>query len=317
MVRYLIKRLLLAVLTLWILATIVFVMVNLLPGNVGRQILGPFAPPSEVTKFNHAIGTDRPLISQYGHALKNLATLNFGTSYQFNKPVNDLVRPAMFRSGKLAVLALLITVPLGIVAGTIAARRRDKLADRFIVTTGLAASSTPEFVTAAIISWLFTIELRWGHVFADPPAGTSVIGQVRYLIFPAFALVIVYFGYIARMTRAGVIAAMESDYTRTAVMKGLSARKVMMKHVMRNALGPTISVVGVQVGYLFGGILGVELIFNYHGLGSVLQAAIGKHDLPVLQGAVLSIGVIYMLATLAADLLIAWLNPRVLAQVKR
>ena len=305
-----------ALITLWILATIVFVIVNVLPGNVGRHVEGPFASEQTVQDFNHKIGADRPLANQYLTSMRHLVTLNFGKSFASGGSVTDLLRKALFRSGKLAFLALVITVPLGILAGRFAARRKDRFADRFIVMTGLATSSIPEFVTAAILQWIFCIEVAWGKVFATPPDGTSVLGQLRYLLVPASAMVIVYFGYIARMTRAGVIGALDADYSRTATMKGLSNRRVMNRHIMRNALGPTISVVGVQIGYLFGGIVGVEKIFNYHGLGLAMLDAINAHDIPVLQAAVLAVGIVYMVATLLADLLIAYHNPRVLIEAK-
>lgn len=317
MARYLLKRLLLAIITLWILATIVFVIVNVLPGNVGRQVLGGFASEESVKQFNHRIGTDKPLLQQYGQAMKNLVTLDFGVSYSSPARVTTILKKDLFRSMKLAILALVITVPLGIFAGRFAAQRKDKLADRAIVMTGLATSSIPEFVTAALLSYFLCIKFKIFYVFADPPAGTSIIGQFRYLFLPALAMVIVYFGYIARMTRAGVIQALDADYTRTATMKGLTGRRVMNRHIMRNALAPTITVVGVQIGYLFGGIVGVEKVFNYHGIGLEMLTAIKNHDIPVLQAAVLCIGIVYMIATLAADLLIAYLNPRVLMEVKR
>lgn len=317
MARYLLKRLLLAVITLWLLATIVFLIVNVLPGNVGRQVLGGFASEQSVKEYNARIGTDKPLLLQYGRAMRNLFTLDFGSSYSSPAKVTTILGKDLFRSAKLAFFALVITVPLGIFAGRFAARRKDKLADRAIVMTGLATSSIPEFVTAALLSYLFCIKFKLFHVYADPPSGTSVIGQFRYLFLPAMAMVIVYFGYIARMTRAGVVNALDADYTRTATMKGLSGSRVMNRHIMRNALAPTITVIGVQIGYLFGGIVGVEKVFNYHGIGLEMLTAITHHDIPVLQAAVLIIGIIYMLSTLAADLLIAYLNPRVLMEVKR
>ena len=130
-------------------------------------------------------------------------------------------------------------------------------------------------------------------------------------------MALAYFGYIARMTRAGVISALNSDYVRTATMKGLSNNEVMRKHILRNALAPTITVISVQIGYLFGGIIGVEKVFNYFGLGSTMLRAVGAKDIPVLQGAVLVVGIIYMLSTLLADLLIAVLNPRIRLETKR
>jgi peptide/nickel transport system permease protein len=315
--RYLLRRLLSALVTLWLLATIVFAIVNVLPGDVGRKVLGPFAPKEEVFAFNHRLGTDRPLLRQYLSSMKNLFTLHFGDSYQSGAKVTSIIFPALLRSGKLALLAFIITIPISLAAGIFAARRQDRLADRAVVTLGLATSSIPEFVTAAVLMSIFCVHWKIGHVFADPPDGTSLIGQVPYLIWPAMAMVVAYFGYIARMTRAGVITALNSDYARTATMKGLSKNEVMRKHIMRNALAPTITVISVQIGYLFGGIIGVEKVFNYSGLGSTMLRAVGAKDIPVLQGAVLLVGIIYMTSTLIADLLIAFLNPRVRLETNR
>lgn len=309
--RYLMRRLVSALITLWLLATIVFAIVNVLPGNIGRKILGPFAPQSEVDAFNTRLGTDKPLLEQYVTSMKNIVTLDFGDSYASGSAVTDVIFPALFRSGKLALLAFLITIPISIAAGIIAARRQDKATDRVIVNVGLASSSIPEFVTAAVLLSIFCVHWKIGKVFANPPPGTSPIDQLQYLIMPALAMAIAYFGYLARMTRAGVIQSLQSDYARTATMKGLSKGQVMRGHILRNALAPTITVISVQIGYLFGGIIGVEKVFNYAGLGSTMLVAAKSRDIPVLQGAVLLIGIIYMVSTLLADLLIAALNPRV------
>lgn len=317
MKRFLLKRLASMVVTLWLLTTIVFLIVNVLPGNVGRRILGPFAPQENVDAFNEALGTNDPLIEQYLRSIRRVFTLDFGDSYASGQSVNDIIFPALWRSGKLAILALVITIPISIAAGVYAARRKDKFSDRVVVNLGLASSSIPEFVVAAVLMSLFAVNWRWGKVFANPPDGTSFIGQFRYLILPALAMVLTYFGYIARMSRAGVISALSADYTRTATMKGLSKGEVMRTHVLRNALAPTITVISVQIGYLFGGIIGVEKVFNYAGLGSTMLIAVGKQDIPILQGAVLLVGVIYMVSTLLADLLIAYLNPRIRLEASR
>jgi peptide/nickel transport system permease protein len=305
---YIVRRVLLALVTLWLLATIVFVIANVLPNNVGRTILGPFAPQETVDRLNHELGTDDPLIEQYGRQMKALVTFDYGDSYASKRPVWGIISGPLWRSAKLAAYALLMTVPISILAGMIAARKRDKAADRGIVLAGLALSSIPEFVTASILAVSFGVGLGWFPVLAQ--ASEEHPSQWMYLFLPALAMSIVYFGYIARMMRASTIRALEADYTRTATMKGLSPGAVMRTHVLRNAMGPTISVISVQVGYLFGGIIGVEKVFNYNGLGqTVLIAAKGK-DLPVLQACVIVIGVIYMISTLVADIVIAWLNPR-------
>jgi peptide/nickel transport system permease protein len=213
----------------------------------------------------------------------------------------------------LALLAFVLTIPVSIFAGVVAARRQDKLTDRAIVNLGLASSSIPEFVSAAVLLALFCVHWKIGKAFANPPPGTPLLEQFSYLLMPALAMALAYFGYLARMTRAGVISALQSDYVRTATMKGFTQGQVMRKHILRNALAPTIT---VQIGYLFGGIIGVEKVFNYNGLGSTMLIAAKNRDIPLLQGAVLLVGVIYMLSTLLADLLIAFLNPRVRLDTK-
>jgi peptide/nickel transport system permease protein len=309
--RFLLKRLVSAIVTLWLLATIVFLIVNVLPGDVGRKILGPFATQESVAAYNERLGTNRPLIVQYLDSMRRVFTFNFGDAYSTSSPVNDIIFPALGRSAKLALLAFVITIPLSILAGIIAARRQDKLTDRAIVNAGLATSSIPEFVSAAVLMSIFCVHWNIGEVYANPPDGTPLLGQLRYLLMPALAMAIAYFGYLARMTRAGVIAAQSSDYARTATMKGLPQSTVMRRHILRNALAPTITGISVQIGYLMGGIIGVEKVFNYNGLGTVMLNAQKAKDIPLLQGAVLLVGIIYMLSTLIADLVIAYLNPRV------
>ena len=315
--KFILQRLASIVVTLWLLATIVFMLVSVLPGDVGRKVLGPTAPKEDVAAFNAQLGTDKPLFEQYVKSMKRVFTLDFGTSYQTRSSVSDIIFPALGRSGKLAVLAFIFTIPISIFAGIYAARRKDKLADRVIVNAGLASSSIPEFVTAAVLLAVFAVELGWGKAFANPPDGTSLFGQLEYLWLPAMAMAIAYFGYIARMTRAGVITALNADYTRTATVTGMSSRQVMRRHILRNALGPPITVISVQIGYLIGAVIGVERVFNYSGLGSTMLGAVGAHDVPVLQGAVLLVGIVYMLSTLLADLLIAFLNPRVRLETTR
>ncbi|MGI9028409.1 MAG: ABC transporter permease [Ilumatobacteraceae bacterium] len=310
MTRYVIRRVALSVITLFLLVTAVFLIVNVFPSDPGRSIAGPFAPQATVDDINERLGTNDPLPEQYGRLLRSVVTFDYGDSFQFRQPVADLLLPALGRSARLVALGLIFTVPLAIAAGIFAARRRDTFADRTVVTLGLASSSIPEFVSGVTLQYLLGVKLGWFPALATAPRDAGILTQLNHLLLPAFALVVVYFGYIARMTRAGVIAALDADYTRTAVMKGLSNPRVMRRHVMRNGLQPTVSVIGTQVGYLFSGLLGLELIFNYQGLGNLIYNAAGSKDFPVLTAGVITVGIIYMLCTLAADLVIAWMNPR-------
>jgi peptide/nickel transport system permease protein len=182
--------------------------------------------------------------------------------------------------------------------------------DRIISVTGLSLSTVPEFVSGIVLLVVFGVELKWLPVTASAGVGASFWQQFRHLILPAIPLVFVLFGYIARMARAGTIDVLNSDYTRTAVLKGLPRRTVIRRHVLRNSLLPTITVIATQTGYLIGGLVVVETLFNYQGLGNLIYKAAVAHDFPMLEAGVLIIGVVYVVATLIADLLLTWLNPR-------
>jgi peptide/nickel transport system permease protein len=307
--RYLLRRVALSVITLFLIITIVFLINNVFPSDIGRRLAGPFQSQEVVDQINEELGTNDPLPEQYGRLVKGVATFDWGDSYAQNKPVGDVISSALWRSMKLAAYALVLTIPLAVLAGVFAARRQGKISDRLIVTLGLASSSIPEFVSSVVLIAFIGVKLGWFHVIANAPQGASFLTQLSYLTLPAIALTIVYFGYIARMTRAGVIRALESDFTRTATMKGLSPWTVITRHVLRNGLQPTVSVVGVQVGYVLGSLVAIEKVFNYPGLGLTIANAAAK-DPPVLVAGVLVVAMIYMGATLAADLVLAWMNPR-------
>jgi peptide/nickel transport system permease protein len=208
-------------------------------------------------------------------------------------------------------LAFVILVPLAILGGVLAAFYRGRFVDRSISVTGLSLTSIPEFVSGIVLIVVFAIGLKWFPVTATPPPGTSPLGQIHYLILPAITLVFVLFGYIARMARAGTIEALDSDYVRTAVLKGLPSSVVIRRHVLRNSLLPTITVIATQCGYLIGGLVIVETLFNYPGLGRLIFTAATDKDFPMLEAGILVIGIVYLGATLIADILYTILNPRI------
>jgi peptide/nickel transport system permease protein len=176
---------------------------------------------------------------------------------------------------------------------------------------GLSVTVIPEFVSGLILILVFAISLRWLPGTGTAPRGSGFLTQMKHLLLPAFCLVLVLFGYIARITRAGVIEALEADYTRTAILKGLPRRRVIRQEVLRNALLPTIAVIATQVGYLIGGLVIVETVFSYQGIGQLLVNAAQNADFPLLAGAVLVVGVVFQVSMLLADLVYSWLNPRI------
>ena len=311
MTQYVLKRLGLALLTLVLLSLIIFFAGSVLPGNPGRAILGPFASQHAVDALNQTLGVNRPLIAQYWSWATGILHGDLGTSYQYRLPVSTFLFPALGRSLKLAILAFVILVPLGILGGVLAALYRGRFVDRSISVTGLSFTSIPEFVSGIVLIVIFAIGLKWFPVTATPPPGSSPLVQLRYLILPAIPLVLILFGYIARMARAGTIEALDSDYVRTAILKGLPRSTVIWRHVLRNSLLPTITVIATQCGYLIGGLVIVETLFNYPGLGRLIFTAATNKDFPMLEAGVLVIGIVYLGATLIADILYTILNPRI------
>lgn len=311
MKSYLGKRLGLTIFTLILLSVIVFLAGQVLPGNPGRSILGNFASQHAVDQLNRQLGLDKPVPVLYWDWLTGILRGDLGLSYQFRAPVSSFLYPAIGRSLKLAALAFVIVVPLSILGGVTAAIQRGRVADRVISTVGLSLSTVPEFVSGIALIVVFAVELKVLPVSANPPPGAGIVTQFRYLLLAAIPLVLVLFGYIARIARAGTVEALESDYVRTATLKGLDRRVVIWRHVLRNSMLPTITVIATQSGYLIGGLVVTETLFNYPGLGRLIYNAATQKDFPMLEDGVLVIGIVYLVATLLADLLAAWLNPRV------
>ena len=221
MTRYVLKRIGLALITLLLLSAIVFATAQLLPGNVGRSVLGRDASDEAVAAYNHEHGTDRPAVVQYGDWLGGVARGDLGVSLAQDRSVWSILEPALVNSMKLAIFAFLLVVPFGILGGVFAGLRVGRPTDRTITVVGLSLAVVPEFVTGLVLILVFSIWLGWLPVTAQWDPGAGPLTQVRYLALPAMALAIVLFGYIARMTRAGVVEALDADYTRTAYLKGL------------------------------------------------------------------------------------------------
>ncbi len=311
MTKFVLRRIGLALITLLLLSVLVFIGTQLLPGDVGRRILGPFATQEAVDALNARLGTDRPFLVQYWDWITSALTGDLGFSISFSRPVSELLGRALLNSLKLAALGFVIVVPLSLGAGILAALKRGTSIDRTITVGGLSATVIPEFVSGIILIVVFAVFLGWLPGTANPPPDAGVLTQLRYLILPAIPLVLVLFGYIARITRAGVIEALDSDYTRTAVLKGLPRSTVIRRDVLRNALLPTIAVIASQVGYLIGGLVVVEELFGYPGVGKLLLDAARSADFPLLASGVLVVGVAFQASMLVADIAYSLLNPRI------
>jgi peptide/nickel transport system permease protein len=308
--RFLIKRTALAVVTLLCVSVILFAVAQVLPGDVGRAILGPWATETQVQALDHQLGVDRPLYIRYAVWFSGFVRGEWGTSYLLNRPVAAITLDRLRNSIILGGFALCLIVPISIAFGVLAALNYGKWLDRCISIVGLSVIALPEFVTGIIVLAVFAVGLGWLPVSSHVPR-LNPLDWFRQLLLPSIPLMFILFGYISRMARTGTVDSLRSNYVRTAILKGLPRRTVIWGHVLRNSLLPTITVVSVQTGYLVGGLVVTETLFSYPGIGKlVLDSAIG-HDLPVLQATVLLVAVVYMILMLLADILYTLLNPRI------
>jgi peptide/nickel transport system permease protein len=307
---YILKRLGLAVITLILVSIIIFAAAEVLPGDLGRSILGPFASRQQVEALNKSYGLNDPLPVRYvrwaGHYIQG----DWGESPTQKTAVRPLVLDRLKNSLILGAFAFVLIVPFSIALGVLAALRYGKALDRVISVSGLSFIALPEFVVGVVVIVVFAVQLGWFPVSSQVP-GTNPVDIFRQLLLPAIPLMFVLFGYISRMARAGTIDALASNYVRTAVLKGLPTRYVVVRHVLRNSLLPTITVATVQVGYLVGGLLFIETLFQYPGIGQLMLNSAVNHDLPTLEASVLLIALIYSIANLVGDLVVAMLNTRV------
>lgn len=309
---YLLKRLLYIALTLFVVSIAVFGITQVLPGNAAVMILGQFATPSAIHSVQQQLGLDRPVVVQYATWLAHFVTGDWGTSMSMSRPVLPLVMGALGRSMLLAVPTLVLVTLLAIPLGVLAATRRGRPADLVVSFIGYLGVSLPEFVTGTILLVLLA-RPSW-HVL--PAGGFSGFGDglwhgVRYLILPVVTLTLILLAHVARQTRSEMIDVLRKEYIRTASLKGLPRRVVLFRHALRNALLPTITVIALDIGYLLGGIVVVEEVFAYPGIGRQLIFAINHRDLPLIQAAVIVIALTYTLANLVADLLYAYLDKRI------
>jgi peptide/nickel transport system permease protein len=311
MLRLIGRRLLLMVPTLILASLLIFALAEVLPGDVGRSILGIYATQEQVDYLNHQLGADRPLVVRYGAWAGNFVTGKWGESPVLKIPVRPTVIKALGYSLVLAGFALVIIVPLSVLLGVFAGLRRDSLLDRGITISTLSMTVIPEFVSGVVLLYVFAVWLKWLPVTALPPDGSPFYDRLYYLILPAIPLMFLELGYIARMARVGTVQVLAMPYIRTAVLKGLPRRRVIFGHVLRNAMVPTVTVIGSQVGWLIGGLAVIETLFVYPGIGKLMVDAALSHDVPMLEASVLMVAIVYMLANLLADIVVALLNPRI------
>lgn len=312
MAAYVVRRLLLLIVTLLVTSALIFALTQLLPGDVARLILGREASPDRVSAFNAQYGLDLPPVQQYTRWIGNFVRGDWGISFAAGSPaVRPLVLERLGNSLLLAAVTLTLSVPIAVCLGIITALYAGTWVDNLISVLTLSVVGLPEFVTGLVLINVFALGFGWFEATSLIRPGYSLGDWVRVLGLPAITASLVLIGYIARLTRAGTMEELSKTYVRTAILKGLPRRTVILRHVLRNALLPTITVIAISIGWLIGGIVVIETIYNYPGVGSELVRAVEQKNLPVLQAITILIVFIFALSNLIADLLYAALNPRI------
>lgn len=312
MATYVAKRLLAVIPVLLGLSIIVFLMMALIPGDPATAILGNYATPENVARLNAQLGLDKPLPQQYLIWLGNLLQGDLGRSFALNRPVLDEVMERFSATLVLAGAALLLCAVLGLIAGIVSAVNQFGWADRIITLFVLIGISTPSFFLGLMLVLGFAVNLRW-----FPPSGMYAIygggdlpDLLYHLVLPAFTLAAVATGVIARLTRTAMLEVLRQDFIRTARAKGVSERRVICVHAFKAALVSVIPVIGIQAGFVLGGAVYIETVFQWPGIGAMLVNAISTRDILLVQGGVLVVAASYVLFNLAADVAQSLLDPR-------
>jgi peptide/nickel transport system permease protein len=308
---YIIRRLLLVPLTLILVSLLVFALAQLVPGDVGRAVLGPYATAAQVHRLDVQLGYYQPLLVRYWHWATGFVSGSWGTSPVLQVPIRSLVAQRIGNSLLLALVAFIIVVPVSVALGILSGLRAGSRTDRAISVTGLALLGMPEFVGGTILIVVVGVVLHWLPTTAQAPPGADIVTRLHYLLLPALALVPVLLGYLSRMARAGTAETAQSPFVRTATLKGLPRRVVLGKHLLPNALLPTMTVVSVQVSYLVGGLVVIEELFNYPGIGQLFLESALNHDIPTLADITMLLAAIYLIISLLADIGYAMLDPRI------
>ena len=308
---FIVRRLLLSVLTLFVVSVIIFAATQALPGDAARSILGRGATPEALENLRQQLGLNEPAVQQYLYWIGDFLTGDLGTSLAANIPVTELLSDRILYSSFLMLVAALVSIPLGIVIGAVSARRRDSAFDHTMSMTTLGLAALPEFVVGLTLVVLFSTTIfQWlpGVVVTEP--GVGPWHYPKELILPTATLVIAVVPYTARIMRASMVEILESDYVEMARLKGLPERLVLWRHAVPNGLAPTFQVAALNLAYLAGGIVVVETVFNYPGIGLALVEAVQSRDMPVVQALALLIAGLYVVLNMLADIATILVSPR-------
>lgn len=308
---FVIRRLLLGAVTLFAVSIIIFAATQALPGDPARAILGRTATPASLAALREQLGLNRPVVTQYADWLSGVLTGDLGDSLAAGEPVTTVLGKRLENSAFLVLVAAAFSVPLAILIGAVSARRRDGPFDHAMSVLTLALAALPEFVVgiAFVVFFGTTVFLLLPAVSLIPP-DSAPWHHPRELVLPTLTLVVAVTPYIARIMRASMIEVLESDYIEMARLKGLPERAVVWRHALPNAIPPTIQVIALSLAYLAGGIVVVEFVFGYAGIGAALVDAVANRDIPVVQALAMLIAGLYVVLNLMADVATILVTPR-------
>lgn len=315
MLAYIVKRILSLIPVLLGLTVLVFAILLLIPGDTATAILGSYATPENVAKINRDLGLDKPYHIQYLNWLTSVLQGDFGRSYSLNRPVRDELIERFSATVILAGCSLVLASVFGVLAGIVAAARQYGWIDRILTVAVLVGISIPSFWLGLILILIFAVQLRFfpaSGMYAVYGGG-DLADLLRHLVLPAVTLSLVATGVIARLTRTAMLEVLRQDYIRTARAKGVTERQIVYKHAFRAAVAGIVPVIGVQAGFVIGGAVYVESVFQWPGIGRMLVNAISTRDILLVQGGVLVLATTYVLFNLAADVIQHYLDPRVSA----
>ena len=308
---FVLRRLALLAVTLFAVSILIFWITQLLPGDVATMILGMQATPQDLATLRKQLGLDQSAVVQFGRWLSGVLQGDLGTSTRFQRPVVEIIGPPLGNSLILGAAGILFAVPLGLALGLLCALRRNSPLDYAVSSITIFAAAMPEFVTGGLMIIVFSTWLGWLPPFAGAGGARTVIQSISELIMPVLALSMVILAYILRMMRASAAEVLDSAFVKAALLKGLDRRRVIMFHVLPSALGPTLSAIALSIGWMAGGLVIVESLFGYPGIGRMLVFVIRNRDVPLLQVITLIIATVYAIANLAADIGQRLLDPRV------
>jgi peptide/nickel transport system permease protein len=311
MTAYILRRLVLLVPVLIVVGVVVFGLVHLTPGDPAAVILGDRATPEDIARLRNQLGLNDPLPVQFVRWFTNMLRLDFGESIFLGEPVTQALRDRVQPTVLLTLYAFSIQVLIGVPAGVLAAVRHNSPLDRVLTVMAISGSAIPTFFLGILLILIFAVRLRWLPSGGYVPFGEDPAAHFKGMILPAFALGFSAAGLLARLVRSSMLDVLREDYVRTAFAKGMPEQLVILRHALRNALIPALTVIGVSIGALLGGAVVTETVFTIPGMGRLVVQSIARRDYPIIQGAIVAIAMTYVLVNLIVDVLYVYIDPRV------